>query len=402
MAVIVNSNRTKFAVRALVAAGLCGTDITDLAAVEAFYRDRPDYMRLMFDMRIYPAFTAEEFEQLTATMHPYALLYYLSSQEKMAPVSPALARNQPWLDEEAFDAHAGAGSKYFSIYVADLNPSPIIPKDTYVEFKTRESRVSGKLLNLLMVNPDSVIAFNASDCAKTIFSVIENYRSFFCAYWDFDFDVYMNSDFPNTRKVISRAYRHRDLEFVPSPAIGVIPYTFSKDDFWGLPNMLSGSRYLADLTFDYSFRQVRQGHIRGPLSEKKTVHKNVLTNIPDRVPDPIENLRPYVAYHWFFSELPDATMDIFTDLSLPGSGDEFARTNRGILHCYVSSVLALGAAVAKSQENREHFPEGTAGEQAALCRDNICYLYELLNRAEGCYDYLIDSCPAEKLLSGLQ
>jgi hypothetical protein len=402
--IIVNSNRSKFAVRALVAAGLCGTDVTDLGAVESFYAARPEYLRLMFDMRIYPQFTADEFSQVIRSMHPYALLYCLSSREKMTPVSPALARLKPQLDDAKFSEFANQGSKYYSIYVANSNAaaSPVIPKDTYVEFKTRESRVSGKLLNLLMVNPESVIAFNASDCAKTIFSVIENYHSYFCAYWDFDFDVYMNSDFPNTRKVISRSYSHGNKEFVPSPSIGVIPYTFSKDDFWNLPNMFAGARYLADVKFEYSFRELKDKKIKGPLSERKLVHKNILTNIPDRVQDPIENMRPYVAYHWFFSELPDATMDIFTDLSQVEAGDEFFHTNLGILKCYVSAVHSLCSSVAKNQSDRSFFPDGTVAEQIKLCSENLNYLFEILNRVEDCYQYLIDTNPAEKLLSGLQ
>ncbi len=401
--IMINSNRSKFAIRTLVVAGLCGVDVTDLNAVASFYEGRSDYLRLMFDMRIYPQFTGSEYSDIIRSLHPYALLYCLSSREKMTPVSPVHARAKPWLDDAKFSEQANQPSRYYSIYVANSNnASPVIPKDSYVEFKTRESRVSGKLLNLLMVNPDSVIAFNASDCAKTIFSVIENYHSYFCAYWDFDFDVYLNSDFPNTRKVISRSYAHGNLEFVPNPSIGVIPYSFSKDDFWNLPNMFSGARYLADVKFDYCFREVRDRKFRGPLSERKLVHKNILTNIPDRVQDPIENIRPYVAYHWFFSELPDATMDIFTDLSQVEAGDEFFETNLGILKCYVSSVLSLGAAVAKNQDDKTHFPDGTVAEQIKLCDENLVYIFELLNRVEDCYQNLINTNPAEKLLSGLQ
>ncbi|MBQ8708057.1 MAG: hypothetical protein IJ523_08220 [Succinivibrionaceae bacterium] len=400
--VIVNSNRSKFALRALIAAGLSGVDVTDMTAVEDFYKQKPDYLRIMFDMRIYPPFTADEYAQILGSFHPYALLYHLSAKDKITPVNPAMARQKPWLDSGKFHELANSGSKYYSIYVADTNGSPIIPKDSYVEFKTRESRVSGKLLNLLMVNPESVIAFNASDCAKTIFSVIENYHSYFCAYWDFDFDVYMNSDFPNTRKVISRAYTHGDLEFVPNPSIGVIPYAFSKDDFWNLPNMFSGAKYLADVKFEYACREIREGRFKGPLSEKKQVHKNILTNIPDRLQDPIENIRPYVAYHWFFSELPDATMDIFTDLAQVEAGDEFMGTNQGIVKYYVASVLSLAASVAKAQDDKSHFPDGTVAEQCALCRDNQNYLYEMMSRVDDCYQNLIDTNPAEKLLSGLQ
>ena len=42
MAIIINSNRVKFVIRALVAAGLCGVDVADLEKVEAFFESNKE------------------------------------------------------------------------------------------------------------------------------------------------------------------------------------------------------------------------------------------------------------------------------------------------------------------------------------------------------------------------
>lgn len=398
----INSNRAKFAIRSLVSAGLCGINIANLKEIEEFYALHNDYQKMLFDMRIYPGCTSDEYQEVLSSMHPYAILYYLSSKERISPVNPALSRNKLKLDNDIYRTIANQGSKNYSIYVADTSLAPLIPKDTFVEFKTKESRVSGKLLNLLKVNPDSVIAFNASDCAKTIFTVIENFHCTFCAYWDFPFDVSLNSDFPNRRKVISRSYTHSSKEFIPNPNIGVISYNFTKDDFWQLPNMFSDVRYLVDVDFEYSYREIKPNMTKGPVTDKKKVHKNILTNIADKVPNPVDNVRPFIAYHWFFEELPNATMDIFTNLTNIQVGDEYLNTNLGIIQYYVNAVLNLASATVKQQDNQDDFEDVTTNAQIQLCQNSIEYVFELLNRCDDNYQYLIDTTPAERLFSGLQ
>ncbi len=401
MAFSINSNRAKFAVRSLVTAGFCGINIADFDEIENFYAQHVDYQKMLFDMRIYPACTTGEYQEILSSMHPYALLYYLNSRERLTPINPALSRAKKKLDNELYRKIATEGSKYYSIYVADTSQTPLIPKDSFVEFKTKESRVSGKLLNLLKVNPDSVIAFNASDCAKTIFSVIDNFHCTYCAYWDFSFDVSLNSDFPNRRKVISRSYTQCSKEFIPNPNIGVISYSYSKDDFWQLPNMFSEAKHLVDVDFEYSYREIYTNQTKGPVTPKKKVHKNILTNIADKVPNPVDNVRPYIAYHWFFSELPDATMDIFTNLTNVQVGDEYFNTNLGIIQHYVNTVLGLSASTAKQQDDKTDITGTTVSDQITMCQNSLEYVFELLSHCDENYQYLIDNVPAERLLSGL-
>ena len=94
MAVIINSNRVKFVIRALVAAGLCGVDVSELGQVESFMENHKDLLKTLFDMRIYPNPKVDEYRNLLISMHPYALLYNLGSAEKMSPVCPAMAREK--------------------------------------------------------------------------------------------------------------------------------------------------------------------------------------------------------------------------------------------------------------------------------------------------------------------
>ena len=401
MAFSVSSNRSKFAVRSLVAAGLSGVSIADFPEVENFFAQHSNCQKMLFDMRIYPTCTTQEYREILCSMHPYALLYHLCARDRIVPVNPLLSKAKTLFNGEIYHQCAQQESKYYSIYVADTSTSPLIPKDAFVEFKTRESRVSGKLMNLLKVNPDSVIAFNAPDCAKTIFSVLDNFQCTFCAYWDFPFDVSLNSDFPNRRKVISRSYTQGSKEFIPSPEIGVINYSFTKDDFWQLPNMFSDVRYLADVNFEYSYREISPKQVKGPVMPKKRVHKNILTNIADRVPNPVDNIRPYIAYHWFIEELPSATMDIFTNLTNVQVGDEYLNTNLGIIQYYVTSILNLAVTVSRLKGVVEDWDGTSVAAHIARCQEHPEYIFELLNRCEDNYQYLIDTVPAERLLNGL-
>lgn len=396
MAIIINSNRVKFVIRALVAAGLCGVDVADLEKVEAFFESNKDLLKTLFDMRIYPNPKADEYRDLLVSMHPYAFLYNLSSQEKMAPVCPIYARGKKVFEKNTRHELAYEGSKYYSIYVADTALTPVIPKGDFVEIKTRENRVSGKLMNMLFVNPDSIIVFDANDCAKTIFTVIEEFKSKYCAYWNFDFDVSLNTDFPNKRKIISRAYTHSSKEFVPSPAIGVIPYTFSKDDFWNLPNMFQDAQYLADIDFTYTYRDII-GKVKSTPSEPKTVHKNMITNITIENGDPIDSVRNYIAYHWFFKELPDATMDIFTNLSDTQVGEEFLGLNLSILKFYVTAIQNLNLATIKKDPELEGTVERNLQSLQQYASEHPEFVYELLSNTDDNYQYLIDNNPVEKL-----
>lgn len=394
---IVNSNRTKFVIRTLIVAGLCGVDINDISAVEDFFTLRPSLLKALFDNRIYPSPTVDEYQQLLSTMHPYALLYSLSNKERIIPVLPLMQKSKNILDHEAYSSIATVGSKYFSIYIADTAQMPLIPKDSFVEIKTKESRVSGKLLNMLFVTPESVIAFDATDCAKTIFSVIENFKSYYCAYWKFDIDTSLVVNFAS-RQILSRAYTNIDKEFVPKPNIGVTNYSFVKGDMWNLPNMFADVHYLADINFSYSYREIK-GKIKGPLIPAEPVHKNILSNIPVENGNPIDVLRKYIAYHWFFKELPDATMDIFTDLSAVSMGDEFIQHNRNIVNYYVNAILNLVTTIIKKQENLPQFEEKNINAVKALCNSSDDFILEILSEAEDNYQYFIDTVPIEKMFS---
>ena len=401
MAVIINSNRVKFVIRALVAAGLCGVDVSELGQVESFMENHKDLLKTLFDMRIYPNPKVDEYRNLLISMHPYALLYNLGSAEKMSPVCPAMSREKKVFEKSARHELAYEGSKYYSIYVADTAVNPVIPKGDFVEIKTRENRVSGKLMNMLFVNPNSVIVFDASDCAKTIFTVIEEFKSKYCAYWNFDFDVSMNTDFPNKRRIISKAYTHSSKEFVPNPSIGVIPYTFSKDDFWHLPNMFQDAQYLADIDFTYFYRDII-GKSKSTPSAPKTAHKNMISNLEFSNIDPIDGIRNYLAYHWFFSELPDATMDIFTNLNESVVGEEeFLNLNLGILKYYISSIHALNMATIKKNSEIEETVERNVQALQQYTLEHPEFLYELLSNTDDNYQYLMDNNPVEKVFSGL-
>lgn len=396
MPIILNSNRVKFVLRALVTAGLCGVDLTDLSAIVAFFNERKELLKTLFDLRIYPNPTVDEYKNLLVTMHPYAILYNLSNPERMTPICPALARAKKVFDQNIRHELAYEGSKYYSIYVADTALNPVIPKTEFVEIKTRENRVSGKLMNMLFVNPDSVIVFDASDCAKTIFSVIEEFKSKYCAYWNFDFDVSLNTDFPNKRKIICRAYNHSRKEFVPNPTIGVIPYTFSKEDFWQLPNMFQGAAYLADIDITYTYRDLI-GNAKSVASAPKTVHKNMISNIDPKSGDLIDNIRQYIAYHWFFSELPSATMDIFTNLNDTVVGEEFYGLNLGIIKHYINAIQSLNIEALKKQADAVVDKSIPALQEYTL--EHPEFLYEQLSYTDDNYQYLIDHNPVEKLFS---
>lgn len=399
MEILLNSNRGKFAVRQLAAAALCGIDISDLSAVEAFFEENADHRKALFDLRLYPNCTAEELGNVLRASHPYSLLSFLSSPDKLVPVCPLYARAPKLLDEDTVaDLAKQDSGKYYSIYIADSSMSQAIPKDTYVEVKTKESRVSGKLISQLWVNPGSVIAFNSNDCAKTIFKEIEEFGAYYFAYWDFDFDVSLNSTFPNRRKLITRAYQQGGFEFIPSPAIGVIPYEWSKEDFWGLPPQFSEARLLGDIEFTYSTREI-MGKLKGPVSPQKMVHKNILTNIPEGRGTDIDAVRSCVAYHWFCEELPEANMDIFIPMAQCDESEDFTEANKKILQRWAQSTISLTSSAAKQQGLAEVGKNNTAADHQNRCASDMAYLYEIISRADLNYQYMINTVTVEKLFS---
>ena len=141
--------------------------------------------------------------------------------------------------------------------------------------------------------------------------------------------------------------------------------------------MFQDAQYLADIDFTYFYRDII-GKSKSTPSAPKTAHKNMISNLEFSNIDPIDGIRNYIAYHWFFSELPDATMDIFTNLNESVVGEEeFLNLNLGILKYYISSIHALNMATIKKNPEIEETVERNVQALQQYTLEHPEFLYEL-------------------------